>query len=154
MPSHPTPRALHLPACLQIQEYFGHAVRTYGEDASAGRGTEGRRYFVREYTYADPDDPQGRTFHRIVFSLEGERGRKATVWAEAAPGYAFRYIIAVARDAAGSTRGGRVFVVSRSVGQPARPLLMRSRSMSCLSLSLSLACLLAYCRCTTSGRCR
>lgn len=48
-------------------------------------------------------------YHRVKFSLEGERGRKATVFAEVASGTGeFRYLLVVSRDFAA---GGKVISI-------------------------------------------
>lgn len=78
----------------QVTSYFGE-IKTYGEDFGSSR--EGRRYYVPDYTYVD--DLTDVKYHRIKFSLEGERGRKAWVWAEVRHGtYDFRYIIVLNRE--------------------------------------------------------
>jgi len=79
---------------LQLATHFGD-IKIYGEDFGGSR--EGRRYFVQEYKYTDPltDVP----YHRVRFNLEGDRNRKATVWAEVRGGtYDFRYLIVLAKD--------------------------------------------------------
>lgn len=82
---------LHNP---DVHNYYGDA-KTYGLDP--GGRSEGRRYFVPEYKYEDP--LTGESYHRVKFNLEGERGRKAAVYAEVKEGsYDFRYLILVAKD--------------------------------------------------------
>jgi hypothetical protein len=77
-----------------VHNYYGEA-KTYGLDP--GGRAEGRRYFVPEYKYDDPLTGEG--FHRVKFNLEGERGRKAWVYAEVKAGtYDFRYLIVVSKD--------------------------------------------------------
>lgn len=78
----------------EIVQAFGD-IKTYGDDM--GTRNEGRRYFVPEYSYTDEltDDK----YHRIRFSLEGERGQKARVWAEVRSGtYDYRYLIVLMND--------------------------------------------------------
>lgn len=81
---------------LQLAMVFGE-MKTYGEDFGGG-STEGRRYYVPEYEYED--DITGVKYHRVRFNLEGERGRKATVWAETRAGSSsdFRYIIVMNKE--------------------------------------------------------
>lgn len=71
-------------------------MKTYGEDFGGSR--EGRRYFVPEYEYTD--DTNDTAYKRVRFNLEGERGKKATVWAELRSGSSndFRYLIVLAKD--------------------------------------------------------
>ena len=77
-----------------VVSFFG-SVKCYGEDF--GARAEGRRYFVPEYTYTDPWS--GVEYHRVRFNLEGDRGRKATVWAEVSTGtYEFRYLVVLTKD--------------------------------------------------------
>ena len=78
-----------------VRAYYG-AIRTYGIDL--GGRAEGRRMFVPEYHYDDP--LTGEAFHRVKFTLEGDRGgRKAGVWAEVASATGeFRYLIVASRD--------------------------------------------------------
>ena len=61
--------------------------------------------FVPEYHYDDP--LTGEPYHRVKFSLEGDRaGRKATVWAEVSSATGdFRYLIVGTRD------GGKVISI-------------------------------------------
>lgn len=75
---------------------FGE-MKTYGEDFGGG-AVEGRRYYVPEYEYED--DATGVKYHRVRFNLEGERGKKATVWAETRAGSSsdFRYIIVMNKE--------------------------------------------------------
>lgn len=50
-----------------------------------------------DYTYVD--DLTDVKYHRIKFNMEGERAKKAEIWAEVRHGtYDFRYIIAVTKD--------------------------------------------------------
>jgi hypothetical protein len=78
----------------QLSAYFGD-LKTYGEDFGSSR--EGRRYFVPEYSYKD--EYTDVEYHRVKFNLEGERGRKAAVWAEVRQGtYDFRYLIVLLKD--------------------------------------------------------
>jgi len=71
------------------------ACKTYGLDP--GGRAEGRRYFVPEHKYEDA--LTGEKLHRVKFNLEGERGRKAWVYAEVASGTGdFRYLIVVSKD--------------------------------------------------------
>jgi hypothetical protein len=77
-----------------VRAYYG-AIRTYGIDL--GGRAEGRRMFVPEYHYDDP--LTGEPYHRVKFTLEGDRGRKAGVWAEVASSTGeFRYLIVANRD--------------------------------------------------------
>jgi hypothetical protein len=80
---------------VQLATYFGE-IKTYGEDFGGSR--EGRRYFVPEYEYTD--DTNDIQYKRVRFNLEGERGKKATVWAEIRSGSSndFRYLIVLAKD--------------------------------------------------------
>jgi hypothetical protein len=74
--------------------YFGD-IKTYGEDFGGSR--EGRRYFVPDYEYKD--DMTDVPYRRVRFNLEGERGRKGTVWAELRAGTSdFRYLIVMSKD--------------------------------------------------------
>lgn len=74
--------------------YFGD-VKTYGEDFGGSR--EGRRYFVPDYEYTD--DLTDVKYRRVRFNLEGDRNRKATVWAELRAGSSdFRYLIVLTKD--------------------------------------------------------
>lgn len=93
---HRTSPVLSAPACLQLAMVFGE-MKTYGEDFGGG-ATEGRRYYVPEYEYED--DASGVKYHRVRFNLEGERGKKATVWAETRAGSSsdFRYIIVMNKE--------------------------------------------------------
>ena len=79
----------------QIGTYFGE-VKTYGEDYGGSR--EGRRYFVPDYEYVD--EQSDVTYRRVRFNLEGDRGRKATVWAELRAGSSddFRYLLVMSKD--------------------------------------------------------
>lgn len=78
----------------EIAQAFGD-IKTYGDDM--GTRSEGRRYFVPEYTYTD--ELTDEKYHRVRFSMEGERGKKARVWAEVRAGtYDFRYLIVLAND--------------------------------------------------------
>jgi hypothetical protein len=75
--------------------HFGD-IKTYGEDFGGGT-LEGRRYFVPDYTYVD--DLTDVKYHRVRFNLEGERGKKAGVWAEVRHGTSdFRYLIVVNKE--------------------------------------------------------
>ena len=73
-------------------------MKTYGEDFN--QHVEGRRYYVPDYSYTDPTT--GALYHRVRFTLEGDRGgkkRKASVFAEVRHGtYDFRYILVVLKD--------------------------------------------------------
>ena len=78
----------------EVHHAFG-VSKTYGLDP--GGHAEGRRYFVPEYKYDDPIT--GDPYHRVKFTLEGERNKKAWVFAEvAASTYDFRYLLVVAKD--------------------------------------------------------
>jgi len=87
--------ALHDP---DVHAYFGEGAKTYGLDP--GGRAEGRRYFVPEYKYDDP--LTGEKYHRVKFTLEGQRGHspvKAWVFAEvAASTHEFRYLIVATKD--------------------------------------------------------
>jgi hypothetical protein len=74
---------------------YGANPKVYGIDP--GGRAEGRRYFIPEYRY--DDGLTGEPHHRVKFNLEGDRGKKATVYAEVATGSSeFRYLLVVAKD--------------------------------------------------------
>ena len=78
--------------------------------------------FVPEYHYDDP--LTGEPYHRVKFSLEGERARKATVWAETSTATGdFRYLIVATRD------GGKVI----SIVDRRPPLLTREERQARVS---------------------
>ena len=55
---------------LQLVEYFGEGIKVYGEDF--GGRSEGRRYFVPDYSYTDKWD--GQSYHRYVMTAFGVLG--------------------------------------------------------------------------------
>ena len=83
--------AQHDPA---VHAYFGEGAKAYGLDP--GGRAEGRRNFVPEYHYDDP--LTGEPMHRVKFNLEGERGRKAWVYAEVNGNGDFRYLIVATKE--------------------------------------------------------